>query len=76
MPEFYMWGGYSYSVGDAETFPTVEVAILKYAERARNGGTFKTDGVFHPTWGEMSDDEYAITSADGDDCYTLGVPST
>lgn len=64
--EVTMYGGYSYAIGDPETFPTYRAACEAWADRESSNGIRRVDGVFWPTWGDMADDDYAITTeADG-----------
>lgn len=60
--ELTMYGGYSYSVGEPETFATVREACEAWADRRASNGTRKVDGVYWPTWGDMADDDYAIAN--------------
>lgn len=64
--EFFLWGGYSYAHGDAETFESLDAAIEAYCDRYESNGTRRIDGVFWPTWGDCAADDYVITTADGD----------
>lgn len=64
--ELTMYGGYSYAIGEPESFETIREACESWADREASNGTRKVDGVYWPTWGDMADDDYAIVSeADG-----------
>lgn len=66
MVEVTMCGGYSYTIGDPETFPSYRAACEAWYDRWSSNGIRKVDGVLWPTWGDMADDGYAIvTEYDG-----------
>jgi hypothetical protein len=49
-----MWGGYSYSVGDPERFPSLVEACREYVRRMSPSNTY------YPLWGECGPDDYVI----------------
>jgi hypothetical protein len=57
-----MVGGYSYSMGEPEAFPTYRAACEAWADRHSSNGLRLVDGVYWPTWGDMADDDYAIAT--------------
>lgn len=62
MVEYTMYGGYSYAIGEPELFVDVREACKVWAERHDSNGIRRVDGLFYPTWGDMDDDDYAITT--------------
>lgn len=62
LQQFTLWGGYSYSHGEPEPFASLEDACDAWEDRRSSNGLRMVDGTLWPAYGDMGDDDCAITT--------------